>query len=212
MLRCFSLLVLVFSSLTVFSQKMTVAQMKLELEKSPNPPLYVKDILKKKFRLDTVMVTRTARFNSLADSLAYKGKIKKVYGPYSQTGGRFLVQVLAKLPNTFYRVSQIFIDTSVFRYRVADSLGKSIISRINNKEDNFERLAQAYSMGGEATTKGDLGWVAKGTLLPQIEKELLKHKKNEVFSIWTVNGLHIIKETAEPKQDDGFALMMRIFL
>jgi len=206
------LLVLVFSSLTVFSQKMTVAQMKLELEKSPNPPLYVKDILKKKFRLDTVMVTRTARFNSLADSLAYKGKIKKVYGPYSQTGGRFLVQVLAKLPNTFYRVSQIFIDTSVFRYRVADSLGKSIISRINNKEDNFERLAQAYSMGGEATTKGDLGWVAKGTLLPQIEKELLKHKKNEVFSIWTVNGLHIIKETAEPKQDDGIALMMRIFL
>jgi len=196
----------------VFSQKMTVAQMKLELEKSPNPPLYVKDILKKKFRLDTVMVTRTARFNSLADSLAYKGKIKKVYGPYSQTGGRFLVQVLAKLPNTFYRVSQIFIDTSVFRYRVADSLGKSIISRINNKEDNFERLAQAYSMGGEATTKGDLGWVAKGTLLPQIEKELLKHKKNEVFSIWTVNGLHIIKETAEPKQDDGIALMMRIFL
>jgi len=206
------LLVLVFSSLTVFSQKMTVAQMKLELEKSPNPPLYVKDILKKKFRLDTVMVTRTARFNSLADSLAYKGKIKKVYGPYSQTCGRFLVQVLAKLPNTFYRVSQIFIDTSVFRYRVADSLGKSIISRINNKEDNFERLAQAYSMGGEATTKGDLGWVAKGTLLPQIEKELLKHKKNEVFSIWTVNGLHIIKETAEPKQDDGIALMMRIFL
>jgi len=196
----------------VFSQKMTVAQMKLELEKSPNPPLYVKDILKKKFRLDTVVVTRTARFNSLADSLAYKGKIKKVYGPYSQTGGRFLVQVLAKLPNTFYRVSQIFIDTSVFRYRVADSLGKSIISRINNKEDNFERLAQAYSMGGEATTKGDLGWVAKGTLLPQIEKELLKHKKNEVFSIWTVNGLHIIKETAEPKQDDGIALMMRIFL
>lgn len=206
------MLVLVFSSLTVFSQKMTVAQMKLELEKSPNPPLYVKDILKKKFRLDTVVVTRTARFNSLADSLAYKGKIKKVYGPYSQTGGRFLVQVLAKLPNTFYRVSQIFIDTSVFRYRVADSLGKSIISRINNKEDNFERLAQAYSMGGEATTKGDLGWVAKGTLLPQIEKELLKHKKNEVFSIWTVNGLHIIKETAEPKQDDGIALMMRIFL
>jgi hypothetical protein len=196
----------------VFSQKMTVAQMKLELEKSPNPPLYVKDILKKKFRLDTVVVTRTARFNSLADSLAYKGKIKKVYGPYSQAGGRFLVQVLAKLPNTFYRVSQIFIDTSVFRYRVADSLGKSIISRINNKEDNFERLAQTYSMGGEATTKGDLGWVAKGTLLPQIEKELIKHKKNEVFSIWTVNGLHIIKETAEPKQDDGIALMMRIFL
>ena len=159
-----------------------------------------------------MVVTRTSRFNSLADSLAYKGKIKKVYGPFSEPGSRFLVQVLAKLPNTFYRVSQIFIDTSIFRYRVADSLGRSIISRINNKEDNFEHLAQTYSMCGEASTKGDLGWVAKGTLMPQIEKELIKHKKNEVFSIWTVNGLHIIKETAEPKQDDGIALMMRIFL
>lgn len=211
-MKYLGLLVLIFSSLTVFSQKMTVTRMKAELEKSPNPPLYVKDILKKKFKLDTVVVTRTSRFNSLADSLAYKGKIKKVYGPFPEPGSRFLVQVLAKLPNTFYRVSQIFIDTSIFRYRVADSLGRSIISRINNKEDNFEHLAQTYSMGGEASTKGDLGWVAKGTLMPQIEKELIKHKKNEVFSIWTVNGLHIIKETAEPKQDDGIALMMRIFL
>jgi len=211
-MKYLGLLVLIFSSLTVFSQKMTVTQMKAELEKSPNPPLYVKDILKKKFKLDTVVVTRTSRFSSLADSLAYKGKIKKVYGPFSEPGSRFLVQVLAKLPNTFYRVSQIFIDTSIFRYRVADSLGRSIISRINNKEDNFEHLAQTYSMGGEASTKGDLGWVAKGTLMPQIEKELIRHKKNEVFSIWTVNGLHIIKETAEPKQDDGIALMMRIFL
>ena len=211
-MKYLGLLVLIFSSLTVFSQKMTVTRMKAELEKSPNPPLYVKDILKKKFKLDTVVVTRTSRFNSLADSLAYKGKIKKVYGPFSEPGNRFLVQVLAKLPNTFYRVSQIFIDTSIFRYRVADSLGRSIMSRINNKEDNFEHLAQTYSMGGEASTKGDLGWVAKGTLMPQIEKELIKHKKNEVFSIWTVNGLHIIKETAEPKQDDGIALMMRIFL
>ena len=36
--------------------------MKSELEKSPNSPFYVKDILKKKFKLDTVVVTRTTRF------------------------------------------------------------------------------------------------------------------------------------------------------
>jgi hypothetical protein len=191
---------------------MTLATMKEEIEKSPNSPLYVKDILKKKFKLDTIMVTRTSHFNSLADSLAYNGKIRKVYGPYTQQGGRFLVQVLAKLPNTFYRLSQIYIDTSVFRYRVADSIGKSIIARINSKEDDFGHLAQTYSMGGESASKGDLGWVAKGTLLPEIEKELIKRKKNEVFSIWTVNGLHIIKKTEDPRQDDGAALLMRIFL
>ena len=212
MLRFYGLLILIISSLFGFGQKMPVSRIKLDLEKSPNPPLYVKDVLKKKFKLDTVVVTRTSHFTSLADSLAYKGKIKKVYGPFSQPGGRFLVQVLAKLPNTFYHVSQIFIDTSVFRYQVADSLGKAIIRKIKSREESFERLAQTYSMGGEASTRGVLGWVAKGTLLPQIEKELIKHKKNEVFSIWSVYGLHMIKETAGPKQDDGIALMMRIFL
>ena len=206
------LLILIFSSLSAFCQKMTIATMKAEIEKSPNSPLYVKDILKKKFKLDTIVITRTSHFNSLADSLAYNGKIKKVYGPYTQQGSRFLVQVLAKLPNTFYRFSQIFIDTSVFRYRVADSLGKSIIARIDSKKDDFVHLAQTYSMGGESTTGGDLGWVAKGSMLPEIERELIRRKKNEVFSIWTSNGLHIIKKTADPKQDSGAALLMRIFL
>lgn len=209
---CFAL-ILIFSSLSVSCQKMTVAQMKTEIAKSPNSALYVKDILKKKFRLDTVFVTRITHFNNLADSLAYTGKVKRVYGPFKQANGsRFLVQILAKLPNTFYRISQIYIDTSVFRYRVADSLGKSILNRLTNKEDNFGRLAQTYSMGGEGITKGDLGWVAKGTLLPVIEKELVKRKKNEVFAVWSTHGLHIIKLTENPRQDDGVALMMRIFL
>ncbi len=187
--------------------------MKAELEKSPNSPLYVKDILKKKFRLDTVMVTRTAHFNSLADSLAYKGVIKKVYGPYHIQGIRFLVQVLAKLPNTFYRISQIYIDTSVFRYRIADSIGKSILARVSNKEDDFGHLAQTYSMGGEASTQGDLGWVAKGVLVPTIEREVERRKKGDVFIVWTSNGMHIIKKTEDPRQDNnGVALLMRIFL
>ena len=30
-----------------------MAEIKTEMEKSPNSPLYVKDILKKKFKLDT---------------------------------------------------------------------------------------------------------------------------------------------------------------
>jgi hypothetical protein len=212
MLKISCLSVLMLSALMLSAQKMTISQMKTELEKSPNPPLYVKDILKKKFRLDTVVITRTSRFVSLADSLAYTGKIKQVYGPYARPGGRFLVQVLAKLPNTFYRISQIFIDTALFRYRVADSIGQSIIARVNSREDSFEHLAQTYSMGGEASTQGDLGWVARGTLLPEIENALMKRKKNEVFSVWSRNGLHIIKMTQAPKQDNGVALMMRIFL
>ena len=172
----------------------------------------MKDILKKKFKLDTVVVTRTTHFNSLADSLAYTGVIKKVYGPFNMQGQKFLVQILARLPNTFYRISQIFIDTSVFRYRMADSLGKSILAKLKNHQDSFEHLAQTYSMGGESVTQGDLGWVARGSIIPAIDKQLAKAKKGDEFMVWSNNGLHIIKLADGPKQDNGVALMMRVFL
>ena len=167
------------TAIVLHAQKMTVAQMKTELEKTPNPPLYAKDVLKKKFKIDTIIVTRTSLFHSLADSLAYTGKIKKVYGPYDQDGKKFLVQVLAKSPNVFYKVSQIFIDTSVFSHKFIDSLGKVIVEKIKNGSTTFEQMAKTYSMGGEAATEGDIGWIARGVLMPQIEKEIMKRKRLE---------------------------------
>jgi hypothetical protein len=208
------LVVFFLSVLRGFTQtpKMTIAQMKEELEKSPNSVLYAKQILKKRFKIDTITVTRTSSFNGLADSLAYKGKEKKVYGPYGKKGNQFLVQILTKAPNLFYRISQIFIDTSVFRYRIADSLGNLIMRKLKSGESTFGQLAQTYTMGGESATKGDLGWIARGILLPQIEHEVSIHKKGEVFKMWSASGLHIIRKTEDPRQDTGFALMMQVFL
>ena len=194
------------------AKKMTIPQLKVELEKSPNPVLYTKQILKKRFKIDTIVVTKTRGFSSLADSLAYTGKEKKVYGPFGEKGSQFLVQILTKAPNEFYHVGQIFIDTSVFRPRIADSLGNKILEKIKDGSASFEQLAQAYSMGGEAATKGDLGWIARGVLLPQIEHEISVRKKGDVFKIWSPSGLHIIRKTDDARQDTGFALMMRIFL
>lgn len=190
-------------------QQQTIAQMKTNIEKAANPLAYVRDVLKKKYKLDTIIVMNTQHFSSLADSLAYNGQIKKVYGPIEK---KYLVQVLAKLPNTFTRVSQIFIDTSLFTRRIADSLANSIIARINAGTASFEEMAQTYSMGGEGLTKGDLGWIARGAMQPAMEKELMRRKKGEVFKIWSNNGVHIIKKTSDPKQDTGFALLLRVWL
>jgi PPIC-type PPIASE domain len=209
-LRTVILLLVSLITVSATAQQKTIAQIKKELEQSPNPPLYVKDVLKKKFILDTIAIPRTSGFAGLPDSLAYHGKIKKVYGPYDN--GRVLVQVLAKLPNTFNRVGQIFIDTTVFTRRKADSLANDIITRIKSGEASFEDMAVLWSMGGESFTKGDLGWIASGALIPEIERELRRHKKGEIFKVWTKSGLHIIRKTSEPKQDTGFALMMRILM
>jgi hypothetical protein len=190
----------------------TIPKIKAALEGSPNPILYTKQILKKRFRIDTIIVGKTRHFDGLADSLAYNGKEKKVYGPYGPRGGKFLVQLLSKAPNQFYHVGQIFIDTAIFRKRLADSIGNVILKKIANGSASFEQLAQTYSMGGEAQLKGDLGWIARGMLMPTIEHEMLVRKKGEVFKVWTRAGLHIIKKLDDPKQDTGFALMLQVFL
>ncbi len=202
--------ILIFSCIHLSAQKKTTAQIKAELQRAQNPIAYVRDTLKKRYKMDTIVVTRIGHYQSIADSLAYRGQVGKVYGPYDK--GRILVQVLAKLPNTFNRVSQIFLDTTVFRGRFADSLADAIVQRIQSGSTTFEQMAATYSMGGEGITKGDLGWVAQGTMIPEIEKALAKRKKGEVFKVWTRAGVHIIKKTENSKQDHGFALMMRVFL
>jgi hypothetical protein len=209
-MKCFLMIfVFVSASFTLHAQKLTVVQMKAGMEKAANPVAYVREVLKKKYKIDTVAVSNASRFIGLADSLAYTGKERKVYGPYEK---KYLVQVLAKAPNTFNRISQIFIDTAVFTRRVADSLSNSIFLQIQSRQASFEDLAQAYSMGGEAATKGDLGWIALGSIVPEIEKELSRRKKGELFKVWSRTGVHIIKKTGDPKQDTGFALLLRVFL
>jgi len=203
-------LMAVMSAVPSFAQKKSVAQIKKELQVTQNPIAYVRDTLKKQYKFDTIVVTRLRNFHGIADSLAYHGQIRKVYGPYEN--GKFLVQVLGKLPNTFNRISQIYIDTSVFRGKFADSIANSIITRIKNGSTTFEQMAQTYSMGGEGITKGDLGWIAQGAMIPEIESAIRKHKKGDIFKVWTRAGVHVIKITENPKQDNGFALMMRVFL
>ncbi len=202
-------ILLVCNATNLQAQKLTIPQIKNGLETAVNPMAYTRDVLKKKYKLDTVAIMNTTYFMSVADSIAYKGKLRKVYGPYDK---KYLVQVLGRVPNTFNHISQIFIDTTVFTRRIADSLSASIINRINKGEVSFEDMAQAYSMGGEGLTKGDLGWVARGALQPNIEAELAKRKKGEIFRVWSNTGLHILKKMAAPKQDTGFALMLRVIL
>ncbi|MEP7279313.1 MAG: peptidylprolyl isomerase [Bacteroidota bacterium] len=194
---------------SAFAQKLTVSQIKTNLEKAANPVAYAREVLKKPYKIDTIIVMNATHFSGVPDSLAYHGKIRKVYGPYNK---KVLVQVLAKLPNTFTRISQVFIDTSIFTRRIADSLANSIIERINTGKASFEDMAQTYSMGGEGKTRGDLGWIARGSIIPQMDKEIAKHKKGEVFKVWTKSGVHIIKKTSDPRQDTGFALVLRVIL
>jgi len=188
-----------------------VAQIKKELETTDNPIGYVKFKLKKKYVIDTVAVMSSTSFMGIADSIAYKGKMNKVYGPFK--GNNVLIKVLAKLPNTFYHVSHILIDTGVFKKQFADSLANTIINRIQTGSSTFERMASTYSADNISAAKGgDLGWFVRGVMLPELDNGIRTHAKGEIFKVWTPSGLHIVTIKDKPKEDDGFALLLRVFM
>src|SRR3990170_5099274 len=99
MMKVIVIVIGLLMSTNLSAQKKTISQIKLEIEQSTNSPLYVKDVLKKKFKIDTIAILRTSTFKGLYDSLGYHGKVGKVYGPYAK--GKVLMQVLAKAPGSF---------------------------------------------------------------------------------------------------------------
>ena len=193
----------------IFAQ--SIDQMKKVLDTTSDPIGYIKYRMKKKYKIDTVAVMSSTYFSGLADSLAYKGKLGKVYGPWK--GANYLIKVLAKVPNTFYHVSHILIDTSVFKQKFADSLSTTIINKIKDGTSSFESMANTYSSdNGSAAKGGDLGWFVRGAMLPQLDDAIAAHKKGEVFKVWTRAGLHIVTIKDAPKKDNGFALLLRVML
>ena len=201
----------IFLMMTTLVKSQSISQIKKELDTTRDPIGYVKYKLKKKYRIDTVTVMSTTSFLGLADSLAYKGKIGKVYGPFK--GANFLIKVLAKVPNTFYHVSHILIDTATFSRKFADSLAGNIIKKIQTDSSSFESMARTYSADFATASKGgDLGWFIRGAMLPQLDDAIAAHKKGEVFKVWTPAGLHVVTIKDNPKKDHGFALLLRVFL
>ena len=206
-----NLSVLFFTILILSAKSQTVAQIKKVLDTTQNPIGFVKYVLKKKYFIDTVTVVSTQQFMGKADSLAYHGKVGKTYGPFKKEN--ILVKILVKAPNTFYHIKHILLDTSVFDKNFAETKADDIIYKINYGVTTFTEQAGIYSADLESATKGgDLGWFVKGAMLPQLDKEMVKHKKGEMFKVWSPSGLHIVTVADNPKEDTGYALLLRVIL
>jgi len=203
--------VIVFVMMATLAKSQSLAEIKKVLDTTSDPIGYVKYRIKKRYKIDTVTVMSTTSFLGLADSLAYKGKIGKVYGPFK--GANYLIKVLAKVPNTFYHVSHILLDTATFSRVFADSLAGNIIKKIQTDSSSFESMARTYSIDyGSAARGGDLGWFIRGAMLPQLDAAIASHKKGDLFKVWTPAGLHIVSIRDNPKKENGFALLLRVFL
>jgi hypothetical protein len=207
--KIFFLFIYIVSCIAAKSQ--SIAEIKKILDTTSNPVGFVKHVLKKRYFIDTISVVSTAQFLGKADSLAYHGKTGKVYGPFKKEN--ILVKILMKAPNTFYHINHILLDTSVFDKGFAQSMADSIIAKIKDGRSTFAAQAGIFSADYVSAAKGgDLGWFVKGVMLPQLDREMLKHKKGEMFTVWSDSGLHIVKIADDPKEDTGYALLLRVIL
>ena len=206
-----NLFLLLFCCSFVSAKCQTLAQIKKILDTTSNPIGFVKYALKKKYFIDTVTVVSTQQFMGKADSLAYHGKVGKTYGPFKKEN--VLVKILVKAPNTFYHIKHILLDTSVFDKNFAETKADEIIAKINAGTTTFAQQASIFSADYESSAKGgDLGWFIQGVMLPQLDKEMVKHKKGDLFKVWSPSGLHIVTVADNPKEDTGYALLLRIIL
>ncbi len=211
MKRYFLITLILTFLVTVATHGQPVKEIKRILDTTSNPLGYVKFVLKKPIVIDTVTVFSTSGFVGIEDSIAYVGKTGRVYGPFKK--GNYLLKVLAKIPNTFYHISHIVIDTSLYSKTFADSLASRIMNKINKGESSFEKMAKTYSADNVSASKGgDLGWFIRGIMLPQLDEALATHKKNELFKVWTSVGVHVVKIDDNPRKDDGFALLLKVKL
>jgi parvulin-like peptidyl-prolyl isomerase len=205
------LCVFLFTGFILTAKSQTIAQIKTFLDTTKNPIGFVKYVLKKKYFIDSITVVSTQQFMGKADSLAYHGKVGKTYGPFKKEN--ILVKILVKAPNTFYHIKHILLDTAVFDKSFAETKADEIIGKINSGASTFAAQASIYSADTESSVKGgDLGWFIKGVMLPQLDKEMVKHKKGDLFKVWSTSGLHIVTVVDNPKEDTGYALLLRVIL
>ena len=103
------------------------------------------------------------------------------------------------VPN--YRVSYVYLDGSD-KTNEEISRWEQLVMTKYKQGYKFQDLAKQYSMDGNATRGGDLGWFTKGTMAPEFEDAII-NSPNSVGQIFTVhtskNKHYVVLKTHEPK-------------
>lgn len=87
---------------------------------------------------------------------------------------------------------------------------ESVLAKLKAGE-LFEELARKYSMDPTSSKGGDLGYVSKGQLIPEVEEAIFALKPGEVSDVVQSKfGFHILKVTGEAKpQTKEFKLVAK---
>lgn len=134
----------------------------------------------------------------------------KVYGPYAENGTQALYKVVdAKEGDAAVKASHILIrpeNDSPEAKAAAQTKAQDVLAQIKNGAD-FAQMAAQHGTDGTASTGGDLGWFAKGRMVPAFDAAVFNASGPGLLSnlVETEYGFHIVKITA-PKTTQTYKI------
>lgn len=92
----------------------------------------------------------------------------------------FTYKILSTKKVQAFRVSYIYLDGSKLSFKEIEKVRTKILEDYKNG-NSFTILAKKHTM--DSSKDGDLGWFTEGMMVPDFEKAIKSHKKNDVFKI-----------------------------
>jgi peptidyl-prolyl cis-trans isomerase D len=126
----------------------------------------------------------------------------EMFGPYKEGNVYKLAKLNAikMLPDSV-KASHILVRVqSAEELQTAQSVIDSLKLAISLGKITFEKAAEDNSQDGTATKGGDLGWFKRGMMVAPFEKAAFHAEKNEMVSVVTQFGVHLIKVTDQSKK------------
>ncbi|HLP14190.1 MAG TPA: peptidyl-prolyl cis-trans isomerase [Flavobacteriales bacterium] len=144
--------------------------------------------------------SQAGMFPADVDTLVQKADSGTIIGPFlstdpSKPGVEFWKVVKVRDTKTEIEMSARHIllrgDEKVTKPR-ADS-----IIRVIRKNKNFAEMAAKFGTDGTKDKGGDLGWFAKGAMVPEFETAVFGGKMNDLQTVKTSFGIHILEVTGK---------------
>ncbi len=124
----------------------------------------------------------------------------KVGEIFNSTDNSEFYKVVESDSSVSIRVSYIYFDGYKMDKKEIDKLRKELIKRLDNGE-SFSELARKYTMDGNSAKGGDFGWMNASMLDKTFVKEVLNHKKGDLFEIDVTknNWYYLVLKTYDDK-------------
>ncbi len=139
------------------------------------------------------------------EAAVFGARVGDVVGPIQDADGYRLVKVLdeRKGANEYVHASHILFPSAGNADTVGVKRKAEEIAREARQGKDFAALAREYSQDpSNASRGGDLGWFARGRMVPQFEKAAFGAKVGEIVGpVRTPFGWHIIKVTGRDNRE-----------